>query len=86
MPEDTPTLRVKAADPTKVGLFDKNPAHPPNDYNPDGGEVFVTGEDVVEVADVSEVRQAIREGRLVEVSARNAEASGATEPPKSGRR
>ena len=54
------TLRVKASDPTRVGLWDKNPAHP-------GGEVWVTGDAEVEVADTTEVRDALTQKRIVEV-------------------
>lgn len=53
-------LRVKAVDPTRVGLWDKNPAHP-------GGEVWVTGTEECEVADTTEVRDALTQKRIVEV-------------------
>ncbi len=76
MAEPVKTLKVKAADPDKVGLFDVNPAHPPDKAHPKGGEVFITGEDTYTVADTSEVRVAIAEGRLVEVDAPRPAAKG----------
>jgi predicted flap endonuclease-1-like 5' DNA nuclease len=44
----------------RVALFERNPAHP-------GGEVFVAGDDVAEVALTPAVVEALRRGRLVKV-------------------
>jgi hypothetical protein len=63
------TLRVKVHPEqlakSKVGLWDKNPAHK-QAGNPEG-EVFVAGEGEWTVADTTEVRTAIQEKRIVEV-------------------
>src|SRR4051812_43211142 len=47
---------------SKGGFWDVNKRHP-------GGEVFVSGADVVEVAVTSEVSDALKSGRLVETDA-----------------
>ena len=64
------TLRVKVhpnqLKEGRVGLWDRNPAHP-------NGEVFVAGEGEFEVGDTSEVRLAIAQKRIVEVRSRRAE-------------
>lgn len=56
-------IRVKSALPdNRVALWDRNPAHP-------GGEVLIWGDDVREVAETEAVRNAIKDGRLVEIKA-----------------
>ncbi len=45
----------------QVALWDRDPRHP-------GGEVFVVGERVVEVALTPRVREALKQGRIVEVA------------------
>jgi hypothetical protein len=55
------TLKVKATDPQFCGVWDKSPDQL-------GGEVFVSGEDVVEVAATPIVLDALAKGRIVEVS------------------
>lgn len=69
----------------RIGLWDKNPAHP-------GGEVWCAGDAICEVADTAEVRQAITEKRIVEVRAAPgeqptlSEAPAATDKPAGPRR
>lgn len=54
-------LHVKATDPKFVGVWDKSPDQL-------GGEVWVSGEEVVEVAATPVVLDALAKGRIVEVS------------------
>lgn len=51
-------ILVRSADPERVGLWERNLAHP-------GGEVFVAGDDVVEVALTAEVQGRLNSGVLV---------------------
>lgn len=66
MPEETknqdlPRIWVKAGDPARVGLWERAPEHP-------GGEVWVSGDQVVEVAETTMVLQQLQSGALVRVS------------------
>lgn len=46
--------------PRRVALWERHPDHP-------GGEVFVVGDRVVDVAETTAVAQALKAGRLVKV-------------------
>lgn len=64
MPDEKPrTMRVQATDPKVCGVWDRSPDHPTPD-----GEVFVSGEEVVEVAATPIVLDALAKGRIREVS------------------
>lgn len=54
------TILVKAAQPGRVALWDRDPNHP-------GGEAFVDSDVPVEVAKTSAVLMALAQGRIVEV-------------------
>ena len=51
---------ISALTGKKVALWERHPSHP-------GGEVFVVGDRVVEVALTTGVQTALRDGRIVEV-------------------
>lgn len=51
---------ISALTDNRVGLWERHPDHP-------GGEVFVVGDSVVAVALTARVREAIGQGRIVEV-------------------
>lgn len=55
----------------QVALWDRDPRHP-------GGEVFVVGERVVEVALTPPVQKALKQGRIVEVAEEHALHKNAT--------
>jgi hypothetical protein len=55
------TIRVKSANPEKVGVWERDPAHP-------DGEVYVAGDAVVEVAQTALVLEKLRNRELVEVT------------------
>lgn len=55
--------RVKSGlEAGRVALWERHPAHP-------GGEVLIAGERVYAVGDTPAVREALRDGRLVEIKA-----------------
>lgn len=53
-------IYVQSTQGDRVGLYEKNPAHP-------NGEVFVNGDNVVKVAQTPAVTTAIARGRIVSV-------------------
>ena len=66
--KDLPRSWVKAANPDRVGVSERHPQHPPSDWYPQGGEVFVVGDRVVEVAETPLVLQQLQNKTLVRVS------------------
>ncbi|MCH8290218.1 hypothetical protein IH992_03825 [Candidatus Poribacteria bacterium] len=54
------TINVKSADETRVGIWEVNEDHP-------DGEIFVSGDVVVEVAKTSAISRALARGLIVEV-------------------
>jgi hypothetical protein len=46
----------------RVAIWDRDKAHKPD------GEIYLTGGQTAEVADTAGVRQALREGRLIQLS------------------
>lgn len=57
-------IRVKAADPTRVAAFERHPAHP-------GGECWVTGDGVHQVAATPYILNRIAGKHLILVSEEN---------------
>lgn len=54
------TIKVKSGlKDNRIALWERHPAHP-------GGEVSIHGDKVVEVAETSRVKSALKDGRLVE--------------------
>jgi hypothetical protein len=64
--EKTETMWVKAKDPKRVALYERNAAHP-------GGEVYVAGSGGFEVGMTQEVRNRIRSRELIEIDQAEAE-------------
>ncbi len=64
------TINVKSTDETRVGIWEMNEEHP-------DGEIFVSGDKVVEVAKTSAVNRALARGLIVEVEV---EAEAEAEP------
>lgn len=62
------TFWAKSKDPSKVGVWDRHPDHPPSATSPEGGEVMVAGDQIVEVASTPLVMDALAKGMIVEVS------------------
>lgn len=54
------TINVKSTDETKVGIWEVNADHP-------NGEIYVSGNEVVEVAKTSRVNKALARGLIIEV-------------------
>lgn len=63
------TIKVRSnRDDSRVALWEQHPDHP-------NGEVFVAGENIVEVAETPRVKRLLAEERLVKVSAADAKAA-----------
>lgn len=62
MAEDT--IFVRSGDPKKCGLYERNTLHPTDDGT---GEVWVSGKDVVEVAQTRLVMSKLKTGELKRV-------------------
>lgn len=68
-------ITVKAADPTRCALWERDPAHP-------DGEVFVSGEQTFQVALTAFVQRKLKTGDLVEVKTEPKGRGKAKEEPK----
>lgn len=82
-PVEVETTYVKTApsEGERVGLAEKDPAHPKTDAFPDGGECYVAGQDQEpqQVAKTAGVLDALAKKRIVEVSAAERRRASATE-------
>lgn len=88
-PVETTWVKTHPDEGERVGLSEKNPAHPKSEQFPQGGEVYVAGQEQPpqQVAKTATVLEALAAKRLIEVPApsRSAPASGsASAPPEGG--
>ena len=83
-PVEVETTYVKTApsEGDRVGLAEKDPAHPKTDAFPDGGECYVAGQDQEpqQVAKTAGVLDALAKKRIVEVSAAERRRASQSEP------
>lgn len=82
---ETTYVKTHPDEGDRVGLAERDPAHPKTDDFPEGGECYVAGQDQEPqlVAKTAGVMQALARKRLVEVSAPRRRAAAPAETPAS---